>query len=120
LLVRRLRLADEEPIFVGDSYLSIGRFPALKEADYGGVSLSRIFGEAVGTEVDRARQWIGATAAPKDVAVLLELEEGAPVLEVKRVSCVFEESPVEYVEALFHPGRYQHYNELSPGPDGIG
>lgn len=120
LLVRRLRLADEEPIFVGDSYLPIGRFPALKEADYGGVSLSRIFREAVGTEVDRARQWIGATAATEDVAVLLELEEGAPVLEVKRVSCVFGESPVEYVEALFHPGRYQHYNELSPGPDGIG
>lgn len=120
LLVRRLRLADEKPIFVGDSYLPVGRFPALKEADYGDVSLSRLFREAVGAEVDLARQWIGATAAPKDVALLLELEEGAPVLEVKRVSCVFGESPVEYVEAFFHPARYQHYNELSPGLDGIG
>ena len=120
LFVRRLRLADGKPIFVGDSYLPIGRFPALKEADYGGVSLSSLFREAVGAEVDRARQWIGATAAPEDVAELLELEEGAPVLEVRRVSCVFGEAPVEYVEAFFHPDRYQHYNELSSGLGGDG
>ena len=88
LHVRRLRLADERPIFVGDSYLPVGRFPALEEADYDAVSLSRLFREAVGTEVDRARQWIGADAAPGSVAALLELEEGAPVLRVSRVSCL--------------------------------
>ena len=120
LLVRRLRLADGKPIFVGDSYLPIGRFPALGEADYGVVSLSNLFRETVGTGVYRARQWIGATSAPADVATLLELEEGAPVLQVKRVSCVLGDASVEYVEAFFHPGRYQHYNELSSGSDGIG
>lgn len=120
LLVRRLRLADERPIFVGDSYLPVGRFPALEEANYGIVSLSNLFREAVGTGVEHARQWIGATAAPGDVAALLELEEGSPVLEVKRVSCVFGGAPVEYVEAFFHPDRYQHYNELSSGSDGVG
>lgn len=119
LFVRRLRLADERPIFVGDSYLPVGRFPALGAADYGIVSLSNLFREAVGTGVDRARQWIGAAAAPRDVATLLELREGAPVLQVKRVSCVLGGSPVEYVEAFFHPERYQHYNELMSGPDGI-
>ena len=35
LFVRRLRLADERPIFVCDSHLPVGRFPALKDADYG-------------------------------------------------------------------------------------
>ena len=37
LFVRRLRLADELPIFVCDSYLPVGRFPAFKDADYGTV-----------------------------------------------------------------------------------
>lgn len=86
----------------------------------GSSPLSNLFREAVGTGVDRARQWIGATAAPVDVATLLELEEGAPVLQVKRVSCVLGGSPVEYVEAFFHPDRYQHYNELMSGPDSAG
>jgi len=43
LFVRRLRLADERPIFVCDSYLPVDRFPALKDADYGTVSLSGLF-----------------------------------------------------------------------------
>ncbi len=53
LRVRRLRLADERPIFVGDSYPPVGRFPALAEADYGAVSLSKLFREAGG------RGWTG-------------------------------------------------------------
>ena len=120
LLVRRLRLADGRPIFVGDSYLPIGRFPGLKEADYGIVSLSNLFREVLGAGVERARQWIGATAAPGDVAALLDLEEGAPVLEVKRISCGSGGGPVEYVDAFFNPERYQHYNELSSEPDNAG
>ena len=118
LCVRRLRLADERPIFVGDSYLPIGRFPVLEGANYDAISLSRLFRETFGTEVDRARQWIGAAAAAGSVASLLELEEGAPVLKVSRVSWVSGGAPVEYVKAFFHPKRYQHYNELSSGGDG--
>src|SRR5215212_2843083 len=48
LFVRRLRLADERPIFVCDSHLPVGRFPALKDADYGTISLSRLFEESTG------------------------------------------------------------------------
>ena len=34
LYVRRLRLADGRPVFVGDSYLQVGRFPGQRDADY--------------------------------------------------------------------------------------
>lgn len=116
LFVRRLRLADERPIFVCDSYLPIGRFPALKDADYGSVSLSRLFEERTGRKIEHSRQWIGAATATKDVAALLEILAGVPVLEVRRITLVTGDAPVELVEAHFHPERYQHYNELSVRP----
>lgn len=117
LCVRRLRLADGWPIFVCDSYLPAGRFPELKGADYSVVSLSRLFEETIGRKLDRAHQWIGAAAATAD---LLELEQGAPVLKVQRVNFVSGDVPIESVTAFFHPGRYQHYNELSLNPGEVG
>lgn len=120
LFVRRLRLADERPIFVCDSHLAVSRFPALNDADYAAVSLSRLFEERTGRRVEHARQWIGAAAADADVAALLEIQPGVPVLRVRRVTLVTGDEPVEAVEAYFHPERYQHYNELSAGSDRLG
>jgi GntR family transcriptional regulator len=112
LFVRRLRLADERPIFVCDSYLPVVRFPALKDADYGTVSLSKLFAEKTGRGLQNSRQWIGAATATSDVATLLEIPAGIPVLRVRRISFVTGGVPIELVEAHFHPERYQHYNEL--------
>ena len=113
LFVRRLRFADERPIFVCDSYLPVGRFPALKDADYETVSLSRLFEERTGREIQNSRQWIRAATATTDVAALLEIPAGIPVLRVVRITLVTGDDPIELVEAHFHPERYQHYNELS-------
>ena len=119
LFVRRLRLADKRPIFVCDSHLPIERFPALKDADYGTVSLTRLLEERTGRKVEHARQWIGAATAADDVAELLEIPVGVPVLKIRRVTCVTGEEPAEVVEAFFHPERYQHYNELSAQPSEV-
>lgn len=113
LYIRRLRLADEQPIFVCDSYLSIVRFPELRDADYESVSLRELFEETTGRKVARAQQWIEAAAVPRDVAGLLGVEVGTPVLKIERVTFVDGDEPIENVEAFFHPERYRHYNELS-------
>ncbi len=113
LRVRRLRLADERPIFVCDSLLPVARFPALRDADYGVVSLSKLLEESTGLKVERARQWIEAAPVPADVAALLEIDPGGPVLRIRRVTFVANDAPVEFVEAFFHPERYRHYNELT-------
>jgi len=113
LFVRRLRLADERPIFVCDSYLPVGRFPALRGANYGTVSLSKLFEERIGRRIQNSRQWIGAATATSEVAALLEIPAGIPVLRVLRITLVTGNTPIELVEAHFHPERYQHYNELA-------
>ncbi len=119
LYIRRLRLADDQPIFVCDSYLPVLRFPELRDADYGFVSLQALFEETLGRKVSHAHQWIEAASAPGDVAGLLGIEAGTPVLKVERVTFVDENKAVENVEAFFHPERYKHYNELSSRPIGI-
>ena len=57
-------------------------------------------------------------ASPADVAVVLELEPGAPVLRLDRVACVLFDLPIESVTAFFHPVRYQHHGELSLRTEG--
>lgn len=116
LFVRRLRLADERPIFVCDSHLPVTRFPALRDADYGSVSLSRLFEERTGRQIEHARQWIGAANAAPQVADLLEISPAVPVLKILRITSVTGDLPIEVVEAYFHPERYQHYNELYAQP----
>ena len=113
LFVRRLRLADERPIFVCNSHLPVGRFPSLRGADYGTVSLSRLLEERTERKIEHARQWIGAATAAAAEADLLEIPAGVPVLKITRITCVTGNEPAESVEAYFHPDRYQHYNELS-------
>src|SRR5918995_1017522 len=116
LFVRSWRLADERGIFVCDSHLPVGRFPALGDADYGAISLSRLFEERTGRKVEHSRQWIGAATATPDVAGLLEIPARVPVLKVRRITLVTGDASIEFVEAHFHPERYQHYNELSRRP----
>jgi DNA-binding GntR family transcriptional regulator len=38
------------------------------------------------------------------------------MLQVRRITLVAGDAPIEFVEAHFHPERYQHYNELSTRP----
>jgi DNA-binding GntR family transcriptional regulator len=50
------------------------------------------------------------------VATLLGIPAGVPVLKVHRITLVTGGEPIEFVQAHFHPERYQHYNELSANP----
>jgi len=51
---------------------------------------------------------------------LLELEQGAPVFKVERVTLVSGDIPIEGIIAFFHPGHHQYYNELSSRPGEVG
>lgn len=119
LHVRRLRTANMRPIFVCDSYFPLAHFPALRDADYSTTSLYELFEQVVGRKVVRATQWIGATAAERDIATLLELEVDTPVLRLQRVTYVESNLPIESVQGFFHPGRYQYYSELAAPPGTI-
>jgi GntR family transcriptional regulator len=112
LSFRRVRTADERPIFVCDSYLPLTRFPQLREADYTSTSLYQLFEQVLRLKIIRATQWISAITAPSDITGLLEIAVGSPVLQLQRITFVEGNLPIETVQAFFRSDRYQYYSEL--------
>ncbi len=75
--------------------------------------------ERSGLRVARARQSIGATLAGPDVAELLQLEIGAPLLSLTRLVEDEEGRAVEHLHALYRPDRFNFQMQLQrTGADG--
>jgi GntR family transcriptional regulator len=105
--LRRLRLADDEPMALETVYLSAERFPALLEADLTDRSLYSWLGERYGVELAHARQTIEATVLGPEEARLLEVPVGTPAFRLERVSYDRRDRPVESVRSLYRGDRYK-------------
>ncbi|MCG8593674.1 MAG: GntR family transcriptional regulator [Kiloniellales bacterium] len=108
----RVRSLEDRPL----SYLTthvpeaIGR--AYDEGDLARTPLLALL-ERGGIKVGSAEQVITATLADTTVAPLLEVEIGAPLLQVTRIVADEAQRPVEHLAALYPPERYQYRMVLS-------
>lgn len=69
--------------------------------------------EASGVEVGRAQQRISAKLADTTVARLLGVEVGSALLAVQRLVLDLNERPVQWLQGLYRPDRYQYEMRLS-------
>jgi GntR family transcriptional regulator len=75
--------------------------------------------ERSGIRIARARQDIGATLAGPDLAEVLQVETGAPLLSLTRVVEDAAGRAVEYLQALYRPDRFTFQMQLArTGEDG--
>jgi GntR family transcriptional regulator len=112
--LKRLRLADGDPMSVEESHL-VHRFcPGILDGDYASSSLRQALAERHGILWSRAKQTIRAIAAPADLAQTLSIEAEAPMLYVERVSYSRENLPVEFLRIFYRADRYVLHNELHP------
>jgi GntR family transcriptional regulator len=112
--LKRLRLADGEPMSVEESHL-VHRFcPGILGGDFASSSLRQALAERHGIQWSRAKQTIRAIAAPSDLAQTLSIEPEAPILYVERVSYSRENLPVEFLRIFYRADRYVLHNELHP------
>ena len=81
----------------------IGR--TYSEAELGSQPLLTLL-ERSGLGIGHARQSIGATLAGPDVAAVLEVEIGAPLIALTRLVQDEEGHPVEHLRALYRPDRF--------------
>jgi GntR family transcriptional regulator len=110
--VERLRLADDEPMSIEESFLVHRYCPAVLQHDYASQSLREILERDYGIRLVRAKQRIQAVEAPRRLADLLEIKPRSALLAIERVSFSQDSIPVEFLR-LFHRGdRYTLYNEL--------
>ncbi|MCU0484280.1 MAG: GntR family transcriptional regulator [Chloroflexi bacterium] len=105
VVVRRLRLADDEPIAIETAVLAGRAAPAVMDADLETGSLHRAL-VAGGIILRRGRATIAAEAASADDAALLGVAQGAPLLVERRVIRDVHGLPVETTESRYPAGRY--------------
>ena len=103
--VRRLRLADDQPMSLDDAWYSAQLLPDLDRQDLTG-SLYTLLADAYGATIDRAEQTVRAAEADRETAVLLGLAAGRPLLAFERVS-YSGARPVEHARSLYRFDRYE-------------
>ncbi len=112
ILLRRLRLANDEPVALETAYLSEHLFPQLVQENLNNRSLYSLLSERFGVVPTRAEQQMTATACPAPEARLLRIRPGSPVLHLRRVTYAQDDQPFEVVESFYRGDKYVFYAEL--------
>jgi len=105
LRIYRLRLANDQPVGLHDSYLSYLHLTAEELEQVG--SLYALL-ESKGIVLAEAEETIEAVAATAEQGRFLNLPRGAPLLLVSRVVYTLEQVPIEFVRAYYHPNLYRY------------
>jgi GntR family transcriptional regulator len=69
--------------------------------------------EGAGVRIGRAAQTISACPAPTEVAARLGVKRGSALLAVDRLVYDTNERPVQWLQGLYRPDRYQYQMQLS-------
>jgi GntR family transcriptional regulator len=114
--IRRLLLADDEPIGMSESWLAPwifagGRQPTPDELDAG--SLYAWLARVCGQTIFGARERIEAALADSAMARRLEVAPGSALLVARRRSHAVDQRPMEYAVMHYRADRYRFIIELA-------
>lgn len=112
ILLKRLRLANDEPIAVETAHLPARYFEGLQNENFQGQSLYKIMRERFGVIPTRAVQRISAAACPDPEADLLYIPKRSPALHIFRTTYDQSERVVELVESFYRGDKYVFQAEL--------
>lgn len=112
--LRRLRLADGEPVGYQTAWLPLRLFPGLETVDLTNRSLYVVLREAYGVAPTDAEEDFHALLIGAEEARLLEVPEGSCGLGVERLTYVNGE-PFEYVLGVLRGDRYRVQIRLRGG-----
>ena len=110
--LERLRLADDEPMSLEESWLVDRICRGLLQLDYRSRSLRELLEVHFGLRWARAKQTIRAISASHPLADRLSVPVNSAVLYIERVSFSEEDVPVEFLRLHHRGDRYVLYGEL--------
>jgi GntR family transcriptional regulator len=114
IYIRRLLSMGGAPLVLDDIWLPAAPFRGLtpeRLSEYRG-PLYGLFESQFGTRMIRADERIRAVAATPDVAALLAVPPGSPLLLVDRVSYTYRDQPVEVRRGFCVTTDHHYHNEL--------
>ncbi len=114
--VRHIRTAvhrNGEPLTVADGYSPDAPGSRLSEDDFRRPVASAIaIGIRTRRKVHRAEQTLDPIAATGEIAEILGLATGTPIIRARRVYYTQKDKPIYYLEVHYHPSRYSFNVDL--------
>lgn len=121
LEIRRLRLADDEPMALETVYLAQARLPNFDVATLSAGSLYEQLDKVYGVQIRSATQQLEATVLNEEEAAMLEVPPFSPSLLVERIALSTKGEVIEYAKSLYRADRYRFElkvnRELTNEPD---
>ncbi len=116
--LRRLRLADNEPMGIQTAFIPLALVPGIGELDFAGASLYRVLQERFGLAPVRARETHTAVPLGAAEARWLRQPPGAPAMAAERIAFLADDRPLEYVQSIMRGDRYKVVLDLVRPPAG--
>jgi len=113
VVLRRLRLADGEPMAVETAYLLDRLCHGVLSESLENRSLYKLLKDKFDLIPGRADQQLKAIACPPVEAKLLGLRKGSPVLHIFRTTFTHDDVPFEHVESFYRGDKYIFHAELN-------
>lgn len=114
--LRRLRLADGEPLAVELTRVSFIGCERLLQHDLSQESLYRLLEGTFDIPLLEADEELHADRATDDESELLQIAPGSPVLRTQRVMFTRRNHPVEYATSVYRGDKYRFYTRLVRDP----
>jgi GntR family transcriptional regulator len=111
-LLRRLRLADDEPLAIEVSMLNFKGCERLAEEDLEHESLYQLLESAYGIPLMEADQEIEAGLANDEEAKILNVALGSAVLHTRRTTYTERNRPFEYATSVYRGNKYTFHTHL--------
>ena len=113
--VRRLLHSKGRPVVLDDIWLPGGLFKGLttERLNQHRGPFYQLFESEFGVQMIRAQEQLRAVAADAEVAALLQVAVGAPLLSVERLSFTYEDKPVELRRGLYNTETHYYRNDLN-------
>jgi GntR family transcriptional regulator len=105
-VVKRLRLVNEEPVAIVESYLPSRLFPNFGRQKLENNSLYAIFESVYNRKLHWAEEIIGAVSAQEEDAKVLETEPGSALLLIRETTYDTNRIAIEYSRSLLRGDRY--------------
>lgn len=110
----RLRLIGEEPAVAEDIWLPLPRLGKFLdvELDDVGPLLYPVYDQVCGEVVARAEEALTVETATPEIARLLRLPAGAPVIVIERLALGFHDAPIEWRRSRGAGERFKYHTEI--------
>jgi GntR family transcriptional regulator len=115
--IRNLLSLAGRPAIVDDITLPAQLFPGLTEKIFlaRDNTIYHLYQSRYGINVLRTDERLRAALASREVAQLLQVAPGAPLLEIRRVALTFRDRPVELRLSRVDTTRHDYHNTLGKG-----